>query len=261
MDMVTVVGLIVGFMGIVGGMVLEGGHLSAIVQPTAAVIVFAGTIGAVLVSTTKRDLSTGLALLRLAFAGNQNEMLNRTMQDLLGAARLARQDSILALENRIDSFQHPFMKSVFKFVVDGVDGEVLRNVFETKIQLEEENQLAGAKIYADAGGYSPTIGIIGAVLGLIHVMSNLTDTSKLGSGIAVAFVATIYGVSSANLVFLPLASKIKRKVREESAVKEMILEGAVGIVNGLSPLVIQEKLHAFADELGPHLSGSINEAA
>ena len=245
MDIVTIGGLVVALVGISGGMLLEGGHIGSIMQFTAAVIVIGGTIGAVLVSTTREDLITGLKLLRLGFGEPKVDDPDTVLRELIEAAQFARKDSILALEKRVKSFSSPFMQTVFRFVIDGVDPQVLRDIFEAKLALEEDNLLAGAKIYTDAGGYSPTIGIIGAVLGLIHVMANLTDTSKLGAGIAVAFVATVYGVGMANLFFLPLGAKIKRKIHKQNETKIMILEGAIGIMTGLTPFIIEEKLKAF----------------
>ena len=245
MDLVTVVGLLVGIGAIAGGMVLEGGHLGSILQLTAAIIVFGGTMGAVLVSTTREDLGTAFSLFRLAFREEKAVDVDFVAQELIESAQLARKDSILALERRINNFSFPFMRTVFRFVIDGVDQTVMRDIFESQILMEEENLMAGAKVFSDAGGYAPTIGIIGAVLGLIHVMAHLSDTTKLGQGIAVAFVATIYGVGSANLVFLPIASKIKRKVRQQVDAKIMVLEGAVGILNGLNPYVIEEKVRSF----------------
>jgi len=250
MDVVTIFGFVVGLVGIVGGMLLEGGHLGSILQLTAAIIVFGGTVGAVMVGTTREDLIAGLRLFRLGFSDSggekdTNEDPELIARELIEAAQLARKESILALERRLPSFSNPFMRDVFRFVIDGVDPQVLRDVFESRILLEEENALAGAKIYVDAGGFAPTVGIIGAVLGLIHVMSNLTDTSKLGAGIAVAFVATVYGVGSANLFFLPLGNKIKRKIRKRAETRIMIIEGAISIMNGLSPVIVEEKIRPY----------------
>jgi chemotaxis protein MotA len=254
MDMVTFLGLLIGVGGIVGGIVLEDGHLGSILQVTAAVIVFTGTAGAVLVSTTKEDLKMGLKLLRLGFREDKSDDPEIVMRDMIEAANIARKDTILALERRLSSFTNPYMQNVFRFVIDGVEPQVLRDIFESQLSLEEDNQLAGAKIWTDAGGFAPTIGIIGAVLGLIHVMSNLSDTSKLGGGIAVAFVATVYGIGSANLLFIPLGNKIKRKVKRRLEIKAMILEGAIGIMSGLNPFVIEEKMKAYMHEPKPGFS-------
>jgi chemotaxis protein MotA len=142
----------------------------------------------------------------------------------------------------------PFLQNVIRSVVDGLDSQIIRAIYEKQIQLDEERLLAGAKVWMDAGGYAPTIGIIGAVLGLIQVMGNLTDTSKLGSGIAVAFVATIYGVGAANLIFIPLSNKLKKLVATEMKTKEMILEGGLSILSGLTPSLIEIKLKAFMEK-------------
>ncbi|MGE5085366.1 MAG: MotA/TolQ/ExbB proton channel family protein, partial [Bacillota bacterium] len=153
----------------------------------------------------------------------------------------------LALEPRLVRIHDPLMQNVLRTVVDGIDVITIRDIFETQIHHEEEELLAGAKIWTDAGGFAPTIGIIGAVLGLIHVMGNLTDTSKLGAGIAVAFVATIYGVSSANLLFLPLGNKLKKKAQDITREKMMILEGGLMIAQGANPLVVEQKLKSYID--------------
>ena len=248
MDLVTLGGLFIGLAGIIGGMILEGGHVGSIVQGTAAIIVFGGTIGAVLVSTTKEDLRVGLSLFKLGFGEDKTHSTEVIIKEMVEAAQIARRESILALDTRVNRFTHPFMRSVFRFVIDGADPNALRDVYESQIDMEEENMVAGAKIYADAGGFAPTIGIIGAVLGLIHVMSNLSDTSKLGSGIAVAFVATIYGIASANLFFIPLGNKIKRKIRRQVEIKTMILEGAISIMTGMNPIIIEEKLRSYVHD-------------
>jgi chemotaxis protein MotA len=250
MDMITILGFVAGIGGILLGQALEGGEFGALVQFTAAFIVVGGTVGATLVSSTREDLRTALLLLRTAFRDSGGERAARVAGEIVDAARHARKESMLTLEKRVQGFSDPFMQHVFRFMIDGIDPSSLRDLFEAEIDLEEEKLLAGAKVFTDAGGFSPTIGIIGAVLGLIHVMNNITDTSKLGSGIAVAFVATVYGVGLANLVLLPLGNKIKRKVRRETEIKNMILEGAASIAAGLSPHLVHEKIRVYAD-LGP----------
>ncbi|HEX4925150.1 MAG TPA: flagellar motor protein [Bdellovibrionales bacterium] len=245
MDLTTILGLIVGIGGILLGQVMEGGHVGSIMQLTAAFIVFGGTIGAVLVTAPMEDVKTGLKLLKLAFLNPKGDDSESIIKELLDAAQIARKESILSLEKKLSQFTNPYMQTIFRFVIDGVDSNTIRDIFENEIYLEEEHLSAGAKLYTDAGGYSPTIGIIGAVLGLIHVMENLSDTSKLGAGIAVAFVATVYGVGAANLIFLPIGNKLKRKIKMQAQTKEMILTGALGIVSGLNPFIIEEKLRAY----------------
>jgi len=245
MDLITVVGIILALGGILGGQLLEGGHINSLLQGTAFLIVFGGTLGAVCIGTTFRDLKTGLKLLRFGFFDSKAQDSDKIVSQLIDAAQVARKESILALEKKLSEMSNPFMQNVFRFVIDGVDPKTLREIFENELFLEEENLNAGAKIWNDAGGFAPTIGIIGAVLGLIHVMENLADTAKLGQGIAVAFVATVYGVGSANILFLPLASKIKRKIKLDLETKNMILEGAIGIMAGMNPFIIEQKLRGY----------------
>lgn len=245
MDITTILGLLVGIGGILLGQVMEGGHVGSIMQLTAALIVFGGTIGAVLVNAPMEDVKTALKLLKLAFLNAKGDDSESIIKELLDAAQIARKESILSLEKKLSQFTNPYMQTIFRFVIDGVDSNTIRDIFENEIYLEEEHLNAGAKLYVDAGGFAPTIGIIGAVLGLIHVMENLSDTSKLGAGIAVAFVATVYGVGSANLIFIPIGNKLKRKIKLQAQTKEMILTGALGIVSGLNPFIIEEKLRAY----------------
>lgn len=246
MDITTVLGIVIGVGGILLGQVLEGGHVSSIMQITAFLIVMAGTIGAILIQTPLEDVKTGVKLLKYAFFNPKGDDVDQIIKELTEAAQIARKESILALEKKLNSFSNPFMQTIFRFVIDGVDPNTIREIFESQIDMEEEHQKAGAKIWVNAGGYAPTIGIIGAVLGLIHVMENLADTSKLGAGIAVAFVATVYGVGFANIFFMPMGNKITRKIQQQSHIKEMILTGAIGIVSGMNPFIIEEKLRAFS---------------
>jgi len=251
MEMTTVFGLLLGIGGILLGNLIEGGHLASLVQGAAAVIVLSGTAGATIVSSRKRDLSLAWNLTKQAFVGNDQVAQRQTAEifsQLLECARMARKDSILTIETKIDSMDNRFLQNVLRAVIDGIDSKILREIFEHEIDLEEQNLLGGARVWADAGGFAPTVGIIGAVLGLIHVMSNLADTSKLGSGIAVAFVATVYGVGFANLVFLPIGNKIKRKIADEMRLRQMILEGGLAIQAGLSPMMVEIKLRPFLEQ-------------
>jgi chemotaxis protein MotA len=245
MDMRVFIGIAIAFAGVLIGFLTDEGHIGAIVQGSAALIVFGGTFGAVLVGSTKQDLRSAFSLFKKLFNDSYERLPSKVFQEVNQCAILARKESILQIEKRLDSFSHPFMSSVFRFVVDGVDPRVIKKIFLDEIRQEEEKQLGGAKLFMDAGGFAPTIGIIGAVLGLIHVMGNLTDTSKLGGGIAIAFVATLYGVGSANLVFIPIANKLKRIVQEDVKLKEMVLAGALSIVSGYNPYIIEEQLKPY----------------
>lgn len=248
MDMASIVGLIVGIGGILLGNVIEGGELASLVQGAAAIIVLGGTVGATLVSSRQRDVKLGLDMFRKAFEKETDAREQAILQELLDCARIARKETILALEPRIEKMGEPFMRDTLRAVVDGVDAKVIRETFEGEIHIKEEKLMNGAKVWTDAGGFAPTIGIIGAVLGLIHVMGNLSDTSKLGAGIAVAFVATIYGVGFANLIFIPIGNKLKKRVSKETKALSMILEGALCIQAGLPPTIVDIRLRGFIEK-------------
>ncbi|MBC7420908.1 MAG: flagellar motor protein [Bdellovibrio sp.] len=244
MDRSTIFGLIIGIGGILLGNFIEGGHIASLLQGTAFLIVMAGTLGAVLVSNRTRDIKLGYKLFLNSF---KEQKLNFEMpiSEILDCARLAKKESPLALEPKLNQLRSPMLKEILKNVIDGVDPKLTRQIFENIIEKEEQKLLQAGKIWIDAGGFSPTIGIIGAVLGLIHVMGNLSDTSKLGMGIAVAFVATIYGVGFANLIFLPIGNKIKKNVFEISKHKLMILDGALLVGTGLNAQLIEQKLISY----------------
>lgn len=245
MDLTTVFGLIIGLGGILLGNVIEGGHIGSLMQGASAVIVLLGTAGAVMVSSRKEDLALGFKMLGRAFEEDSDRESEKALRDLMDCARLVKKETILALEPHLPNMSNVFLQNALRSVVDGVDAKVIEDTLHQQLDVEEEHHLAGARIWADAGGFAPTIGIIGAVLGLIHVMSNLSDTSKLGSGIAVAFVATVYGVGFANLIFLPIGNKLKRKIHQDMKSKRMIIAGALGIQAGLSPVLLEMKLRAY----------------
>ncbi|MCB0341203.1 MAG: flagellar motor protein [Pseudobdellovibrionaceae bacterium] len=247
MDISSFLGIAVALFGIVVGNAIEGGHFGSLIQFTAFIIVFGGTLGATMLANRASDLKLGLKLLGWGFRADNDELRTRVAGEIVDVANFVRKESMLAAEGRVGSLTHPFMRKVFKLMVDGTEANTLRDIFEKEMETEEDQWIAGAKVWMDAGGYAPTIGILGAVLGLIHVMGNLTNTSELGKGIAVAFVATIYGVGSANLLFLPIANKIQRKAKAETRTKEMILEGAISIVSGMHPRLIQEKMDGFLE--------------
>jgi chemotaxis protein MotA len=244
MDRATVFGLIIGLGGILLGNFMEGGHIASLLQGTAFLIVVMGTFGAVLVSNRTKDLKTGFQLFRESFKDYEVDF-DTPISEIIECAKITKKISVLALEPKINSLKTEFLKPMIRNIVDSVDPVLIREISETQIDKEEERLMSASKIWSDAGGYSPTIGIIGAVLGLIHVMGNLSDTSKLGAGIAVAFVATVYGVGFANLVFLPLAAKIKKNISVQIRQQQMILEGALMISAGVHPNLIEQKLLAY----------------
>jgi len=249
MQVTTIIGLLIGLGGILVGNLLEGGSTGSLMQATAALIVFGGTAGAVMVSNRVEDLKTAISYLRHVFAGSETKERSLVAKEIILSAQTARRESLLSLEKQISKFRDPFMRTVYRFAIDGVDPEVLRRIFEEEISVNERRKMAAAKVWSDAGGFAPTIGIIGAVLGLISVMSNISDTSVLGHGIAVAFVATIYGVGSANLIFIPISNKLKTLIRFRSETEHMVLEGALAVVNGLNPYLIEQKMRAFTAEV------------
>ncbi len=245
MDFGTIGGLVFAIGMILVGQAIEGGHVSSILQLTAAMIVFGGTIGAVMVSFPIKEFIRGIKMGAGTLTQRKSD-LQQILDQIVDLAGVARRDGVLALEQRLPELKDPFLKRAVGFIVDGVDATVARDSLETEIVREFEEGTVGAKVFEAMGGYAPTVGILGAVLGLIHVMENLNDPSKLGSGIATAFVATVYGVGSANLLFLPLANKIKRKLAIEKERRVLIAEGALSIQAGLNPRVLREKLLAYA---------------
>jgi len=247
MDRATISGLILGIGGILLGNFIDGGHIASLVQGTALIIVLTGTIGAVLVSNKTKDLKLGFQLFKQSFL-EQNLNYDKPISEIVECARLAKKESVLMLESRLNQLQSPMLKEILKNVIDGVEIKLTKQIFDNIIHKEEQRLLAAGKIWIDAGGFSPTIGIIGAVLGLIHVMGNLSDTSKLGSGIAVAFVATIYGVGFANLVFIPIGNKIRKNILEISKHKHMILDGALLVGTGLNAQLIEQKLISYKSQ-------------
>jgi chemotaxis protein MotA len=245
LDLATLIGLSSGLGFILIGNHLEGGHLSAILQPTAALIVFGGTLGAVLVSFPMSQFMAAVKGTKKLF-GDEGRDPQALIDEIAEQAKIARRDGLLALEETVKTLKDPFLKRALDMVVSGFDSKTLQETLDLALAEQEEEGEAPAKVFEAAGGYSPTIGIVGAVLGLIHVMSNLSDVSKVGAGIAVAFVATIYGVASANLLFLPAANKLKLKHREHMRLCEMTQAGVLALQQGQSPRLIADRLAVFA---------------
>ena len=245
MDIATIGGFLFAIACILGGQALEGGHASSLMQATAAIIVIGGTVGAVAVANPMSDFVRGLGAIKLALKNPKHD-LGKIITEISELAALARRDGVLALEQRLATIDDVFMKRSVGFLVDGVDSAVARDALETEIHIEFEEGTVAAKVWESMGGFAPTVGILGAVLGLIHVMENLSDPSKLGGGIATAFVATVYGVGSSNLIFLPIAAKLKRRLGVEKERKTIIAEGVLSIQAGLNPRVIEEKLKSYA---------------
>jgi chemotaxis protein MotA len=249
-DIATLGGFIFAIACILVGQALEGGHASSLVQATAAIIVIGGTMGATAVAFPMSDFIRGLKMAGAALKQKKSDV-GALMEQIVALAGVARRDGVLALEQKLAEIKDPFLKRAVGFLVDGVDAAVARDALETEITQEYEEGVVAAKVWESAGGYAPTVGILGAVLGLIHVMENLSDPSKLGGGIATAFVATVYGVGIANLLFLPMANKCKRKLVVERERRTLIAEGVLSILAGLNPRVLEEKLRAYAGHHAP----------
>jgi chemotaxis protein MotA len=244
MDKLTLLGLVVGLTGIMSGQLLEGGDLSILFQSAAFLIVFGGTLGAVMVQCPTRVFVTAIKMGRWAFITPQISS-RESIRQLINLSALARKEGILALEVRMNAVRDTFLRKGLQLLVDGSSAEKIRETMDVDIHSWEQLHWQSARVWESAAGYSPTIGIIGAVLSLMHVMQNLSDPSKLGGGIAVAFVATIYGVAFANLLFLPIANKLKSILMEQAHMQEMVVDGLVGIANGDNPRQLEIKLQSY----------------
>jgi chemotaxis protein MotA len=249
-DLATLLGIVLALAGIVGGLILEKGQLSDIIQGTAAMIVLGGTFGAVLVTNPLPVVIRAFKGLGRVFFEQANST-SQTIDTLIQFATKSRKNGIVSLESEAADIPDPFLRKALGLAVDGTDLQEMRKMMETDIVLAEQSIEAEAKVWEAAGGYAPTIGIIGAVMGLIQVMKHLEDIKEVGHGIAVAFVATVYGVGTANILFLPMANKIRSRIRSASLIKEMTLEGVIGIVEGLNPTLIRLKLTSYDDQPAP----------
>jgi chemotaxis protein MotA len=255
MDLGTILGLLLGLGMILGGDLIEGGKISQIMQPTAAMIVFGGTIGATMIQFPLRTFLRAIRAAKTVLIEPPNRA-PQLIEEIVGFAIIARKDGIVSLDGVIPETTHPFLRRAIMMAVDGADSAAMRLALETSIDQSEEEGEDIAKVYETAGGYAPTIGIIGAVLGLIQVMSHLSEIEKVGEGIATAFVATIYGVGFANLICLPLGGKLKLRNREAIAIKEIMLEGALAIQEGMNPKLVRDRLSTLAQDVDKAEGGS-----
>ncbi len=244
MDKASIGGMLLGLGGIVGGLLLEGGKVSQILQPTAAMIVFGGTAGAVLIQFPLPVVIGALRRLARIFSEPANTV-DSTIELLITFANVARRLGIVALDAELPNVRDLFMRRVLTLAVDGTEPQELRKIAELELDNEFEREERLSQVFESAGGFSPTVGILGAVLGLIQVMQHLDKIDEVGRGIAVAFVATIYGVGAANLVFLPAAGKLRIRLREQQAQREMVLEGVISIIGGMNPRMLRTSLRSF----------------
>jgi chemotaxis protein MotA len=249
-DKGTILGLVIAIGGIVGGLLLEKGSLADIAQGTAALIVLGGTLGAVLVGNPFADVvAAGRELKNVFFEpGGSNQAM---LEQLIVFATKARRNGIVSLEQDAERIEDPFLRKAINLAIDVAELTELKHTMHLDQEMEERRMLSRSKVFESAGGYSPTIGIIGAVLGLIQVMQHLQDIDQVGRGIAVAFVATIYGVGSANLLFLPWAGKLRIRMRERQVIQEMTLEAVLAILEGVNPRAVEMQLNTYMASPSP----------
>ena len=249
MDTSSIGGVILALAGILAGLLIEGGRIDQIMQPTAAMIVFGGTIGAVMLQYPMATvLGAARRIVQVFFQGKQNG--EATLRQIVEFANKARRHGIISLDQDLAKIQEPFLKQAVMLAVDGTEPAELRKIMELQLDNLTEREEKIPAVFDSAGGFSPTIGIIGAVLGLIQVMQHLDHIDEVGRGIAVAFVATIYGVGAANLLFLPAAGKLRHRLREEHRLKEMAIEGVISILEGMNPRMIELKLETYLSAPG-----------
>ncbi len=247
MDILSIFGIIIGFSAVLGGNFLEGGHLSGLYNAPAALIVIGGTIGAAMIQTSFKAFKEAIFMLSWIFFPPKLN-LKETVEKIIHWSQISRREGLLGLETLADTEVDSFARKGLQLLVDGSEPESIRSTLEKELYIIEFRNMMSVKVFDCMGGYAPTIGIIGAVMGLIHVMGNLADPSKLGSGIATAFVATIYGVGLANLFFLPVANKLKFTVQNQSQSRELLIEGIISISEGENPRIVETKLMAYVEE-------------
>lgn len=244
MDVLSLIGLLFGIGAILGGQYLEGGHISSLINGPAALIVMGGSVGAIMLQSPMPQFLRALGMLMWIVAPPR-QAADEAVDKIISWSNIARKEGLLGLESASETEADPFARKGLQLLVDGSEPNVMRSILETEVDNKEHHDLQAARLFESMGGYTPTIGIIGAVLGLIQVMQNLSDPSKLGHGIAVAFVATVYGVGLANLVLIPIGNKLKSLVMSQSQFRLMIVEGIVSIAEGENPRNIESKLQGY----------------
>jgi chemotaxis protein MotA len=244
MDLLTIIGILVAFGAILGGNMIEGGHIDSLLQLTAFMIVFGGTFGAIMVQSQISVFLRALKFLVWIVLPPKLAPME-AVEKIVNWSNIARKEGLLGLETITETEDDPFARKGLQLLVDGSEPETIRGILEVELGTKEHADTQSAKVFEGMGGYAPTIGILGAVMGLIHVMNNLADPSKLGGGIATAFVATIYGVGSANLLFLPISNKLKAVIHDQTQFREMVIEGIIAIAEGENPRNIESKLQGY----------------
>ena len=244
MDPGTLIGIVVGFAAIFIGMTMEGASLGSLIEPSSAVIVLGGTVGATMAGYLLKDTTGLVGVIKSSLTGKAHQP-DGAIKTVVQMAEQARREGLLSLEDAAKSIEDPFLQKGIQMAVDGTDPDELREILDTEIIAMKARHKAGAKFFADLGAFAPTLGIIGTVIGLVHMLENLKDPSTAGPAIAVAFTATLYGVMSANLLFLPMANKLKRTSELEAHHMELLVEGVLSIQAGANPRIIEQKLLSF----------------
>jgi chemotaxis protein MotA len=254
-DFASLGGVVIAMVSLLGGLIMDGGKVSDVTQITAAIIVLGGTLGATMVTSPLSSMFAAAAGLKNVFF---EEVLSpeAAIDEVVAYATKARKSSLISLEEDLDKIDDPFLKKMLTLAVDGTDLQELRKMIDLDLAQAEKRAETQAKVFEAAGGYAPTIGIIGAVMGLIQVMKHLENIDEVGKGIAVAFVATVYGVAVSNLFLLPAANKLKTRGQKDIQLKELLLEGVSGILEGMNPKLIRTKLEAFVHSSGKKAKGA-----
>lgn len=247
MDRLSVIGLILAVVALIGGSILKGSGVSSLVSPAAFVIVMVGTVAAIFVQTPPATFSRAMRIVKWVVKPPTND-LETLIAQILEWSQTARKEGLLGLEALVEQVEDSFTRKGLQMLVDGSEPDDIRGVLEVELSAKEHSDIDAAKVFEGMGIYAPTLGIIGAVLGLMSVMKNLADPSKLGVGIAAAFVATIYGIGAANLFFLPMGNKLKSVIKRQVQAREILIEGLVSIANGENPRNIESKLQGYLDK-------------
>src|ERR1035438_9905779 len=249
-DLGSIGGVVVAVGGILGGMILDGGKVTELKQVNAFMIVIGGTVGAVMLTTPLEVLIGAIKKLGSIFF-EKAQPVAQTIDEIVGYATQARKQGIVSLEQEAAKIGDPFLRKALNLAVDGMEMNQIRGIMELELELMEQRGEAEAKVFESAGGYSPTMGIVGAVLGLMQVMKNLANIDEVGRGIAAAFVATVYGLIAANIFFLPAGGKLKARLHREVQLRELMLQGVLAIVEGLNPKLIRTRLDAYLVQPAP----------
>lgn len=250
MNRSTLGGIVVALVGITVGLYLDGGHIGQMLQPTAALIVFGGTLGAVLVQFPFSIVKQAVLQLKDVFMGVQDPA-SQLIENMMSYSVRARRNGLISLDAELESIEDPFLRKSLTLAVDGTDSSTLRHMMELEMDREADIDDLIPKVFEAAGGFAPTIGILGAVIGLIQVMQRLENINEVGKGIAVAFVATIYGVGSANILFLPIAGRMKTAMQRKQVIRELMLEGVISIIEKTNPRALEAKLSVYRSGPAP----------